>query len=202
MKLNPKSFYFLALSLILISISVSCSKVNSLTSPDGTIKVVCEIDAANEIIYHVTKNGEEVILPSKLGIIMKDSDFSRNMKIESVSNTKSVSVDYQLLYGKQKNCSYKGNEQTFTFKNGEGKVMNIIFRVSNDGVAFRYQFPDKSDELKYITEEATSFAFPTDARAWMQPMAIAKTGWCRTNPSYEEHYQQDIHGQIAIQLSV
>jgi hypothetical protein len=68
--------------------------------------------------------------------------------------------------------------------------MNVVFRVSNDGVAFRYQFPDKNDELKYITEETTSFAFSSEARAWMQPMAIAKTGWCRTNPSYEEHYLQ------------
>ena len=174
MKLNTKSFYFLALSLIMISISVSCSKVNRLSSPDGTIKVVCETDAANGIVYHVYKNGEKVILPSKLGIIMKDSDFSNNMKIESVSGISSVSDNYQLLYGKQKNCSYKGNEQTFSFKNAEGKTMNIIFRISNDGVAFRYQFPDKDDELKYITEEATSFAFPSDARAWMQPMAVPK----------------------------
>lgn len=192
MKSILKSLAIGSITIALFLFFYSCNNMTSLTSPDGTIKVVCKIDPANKIIYHVTKDGENVILPSQLGIVMKDSDFSGNMKIESVSKIKSVSDDYQLSYGKQKNCSYKGNEQTFTFKNAEGKVMNVIFRVSNDGVAFRYQFPDKSDELKYITEETTSFAFPSDARAWMQPMAIAKTGWCRTNPSYEEHYLQDI----------
>jgi hypothetical protein len=108
MKLNIKSYNLSALLVFMISVCISCSKVNNLTSPDGTIKVVCKIDAANEIVYNISKNGENVILPSKLGIVMKDSDFSKNMKIESVSNIRSVSDNYQLLYGKKKIVHTKG----------------------------------------------------------------------------------------------
>ncbi|HEX7987484.1 MAG TPA: glycoside hydrolase family 97 N-terminal domain-containing protein [Duganella sp.] len=43
-----------------------------------------------------------------------------------------------------------------------------------------------------LIQERTSFALPASAKAWLQPIAVAQTGWGRTNPSYEEHYQMDI----------
>jgi hypothetical protein len=43
-----------------------------------------------------------------------------------------------------------------------------------------------------VNEEASSFRFSTDAKAWLQPMSVAKTGWARTNPSYEEYYEREI----------
>ena len=70
--------------------------------------------------------------------------------------------------------------------------MDIVFNVSDDGFAFRYQFPETSTDVKYITEEMSSYNFKTSAKAWLQPMSKAKTGWEHTNPSYEENYQMSV----------
>jgi hypothetical protein len=70
--------------------------------------------------------------------------------------------------------------------------MNIIFQVSNDGIAFRYEFSEKSTEIKKINSEETSFHFYDGTRAWLQPKAEAQSGWEHSNPSYEAHYQIDI----------
>jgi alpha-glucosidase len=67
-----------------------------------------------------------------------------------------------------------------------------VFRVSNDGVAFRYEVKGAKPARKQFLSEATSFSFAPGAKAWLQPMQVAKTGWMNTNPAYEEHYQREI----------
>jgi hypothetical protein len=64
--------------------------------------------------------------------------------------------------------------------------------VSNDGVAFRYVFPETSTRVHRLTTESTSYRFSSQTRAWLQPIAAAKTGWGETNPSYEELYEKDV----------
>jgi hypothetical protein len=59
-------------------------------------------------------------------------------------------------------------------------------------VAFRYVFPDSSATVHELRAEQTSFTLPRDARAWLQPIAQAKTGWGQSNPSYEEYYLKDV----------
>lgn len=176
----------------LLIVFISCTSEKKLTSPDGRITVTCDLNGNKEIEYSVTCANEKVILPSKMGVVMSDADFSKEMKVSSISKIKEVSYFYQMIQGKRKECSYTGNEQIFTFENPSGQKMEVIFRVSNDGVAFRYHFLGQSSAVKQITDELTSFTFPNTARAWMQPMAVAKSGWCRTNPSYEENYEQNI----------
>jgi hypothetical protein len=74
-----------------------------------------------------------------------------------------------------------------------GNEIDIIFQVSNDGVAFRYFFPGKPEGLKKIIDETTYFNFDDSTRTWIQPIAEAKSGWNRVNPSYEEHYYHEIN---------
>jgi hypothetical protein len=78
------------------------------------------------------------------------------------------------------------------FKNAAGQLMDIIFQVSNDGVAFRYYFPGKAGQLKKIDKEVTSFHFPEATKGWLQPMSKAKSGWEKVNPCYEEYYEKGI----------
>jgi hypothetical protein len=70
--------------------------------------------------------------------------------------------------------------------------MDLAFRVSDDGVAFRYIVADAAIPVKRFVAETTGFAFDPKTRAFLQPMAVAKTGFGKTNPSYEERYQLDI----------
>jgi hypothetical protein len=136
------------------------------------------------------KFSDTVILEqSKLGIIRGDEDFSRNLALESVSDVETTKTEYDLH---QRKYSYAGNRRVFHLKNSSGNRMDIIFQVSNDGVAFRYYFPDSSSETKRIVEEVSSFHFLPGTKAWIQPMADAKTGWSDVQPCYEEHYQQGV----------
>ena len=93
-----------------------------------------------------------------------------------------------MFHGKQKNIDYKANQYTVHLKNKQGELIDIIFNLSDDGLAFRYEFPETSSELKKIIEEKTTYNFIKNAKAWLQPMSKAKTGWKETNPSYEENY--------------
>jgi hypothetical protein len=122
---------------------------------------------------------------------MKEQDFSKELTLEKITANE-IQFDYELLNGKKRNCAYLGNEKAFLLKNPQGREIEIIFRVSDDGVAFRYHFPEISDSVHYIVKELTTFIFPEETRAWLQPMALAQTGFANTNPSYEEHYLQDI----------
>ncbi|HRI78702.1 MAG TPA: glycoside hydrolase family 97 catalytic domain-containing protein [Cyclobacteriaceae bacterium] len=103
-----------------------------------------------------------------------------------------VKDSYEMLTAKKKKINYLANEGVVSTQTSSGKMMNIIFRVSNDGVAFRYEFPEKSTETKKVDEEVTSFHFFKETRAWLQPKTEAQSGWEHTNPSYEAHYLSDI----------
>lgn len=185
-----KSFFVLVIIGIIVS---SCSQEPKLlTSPDSSIVVTCGINEKQKAFYKITKDNKIVILPSQLGIKMEDNNFATNLHLNDLSKISLITDTYEMIQGKKRIRNYKANQQTFTFRNVKGEYMEVIFRVSNDGVAFQYHFPGQSDDIKVINEEMTSYVFPFEAKAWMQPMSAAKTGWCRTNPSYEEKYFQHI----------
>jgi len=87
---------------------------------------------------------------------------------------------------------YQASRKVFHLQNRHGKIMDIIFQVSNDGLAFRYFFPDHSAADKFIQSEATAYNLNKNARAWLQPMSVAKSGWQQCNPAYEEGYVQEV----------
>ncbi|MBN1393252.1 MAG: glycoside hydrolase family 97 catalytic domain-containing protein [Sedimentisphaerales bacterium] len=167
-------------------------KEYAINSPNGKIYARFYLSSENNACCRVDFSGEAVLEESKLGIIREDGDFSKDLSLESVSDSEAVSIYYRMQQGKKRRCSYIARKRTFHLKNAKGAKMDIIFQVSNDGVAFRYYFPEKSETVKKIKEETTSFNFPAGAKAWIQPIAKAKSGWCQTQPSYEEHYKQGI----------
>lgn len=171
----------------------SCSDVQdgSLTSPNGQVQIEVTLNAEGTPLYTVTSQGQQLIEPSELGLVRKDADFSQSLNLTSISDTETVEDTYALKVGKKRAITYLANKKVFTFQNQDGLDFQIIFQVSNDGVAFRYFMPG-DEEMKFITEERTKFNLPDDARAWLQPCSEAKTGWAKTNPSYEENYLMDI----------
>ena len=160
-------------------------------SPDGKIAVKVGL-TSSKLYYEVSRNQVPVILRSKLGLIREDQDFSTGLTMLSVPKELGVADHYELATAKRKNINYKATLQYFHLKNANGKLMDVIFQVSNDGVAFRYHFPEKSTDIKKITAELTSYRFSPESKGWLQPMSDAKTGWSQTNPSYEEYYEQGV----------
>ncbi len=162
-----------------------------ISSPDNKLSVILTIKSGN-LYYQIIKDSQKVLKDSRLGLIRDDGDFSENLTFLNADGVREVSDTYELLTIKRKINNYLANKKTFHFKNKDGHPMDIIFQVSNDGVAFRYYFPDSSSEVKHIIQEKTTYHFDMAAKAWMQPMSNAKSGWAKANPSYEEYYQKEI----------
>jgi hypothetical protein len=173
--------------------STAQKKPNSFfTNSEKTIKVGFEMNSENTPTYTILYNDKVVLNSSELGIIREDANFYTDLKVIKISDAKKVNDTYAMHQGKLKNISYSANQYTVSLENSKKELIQVIFQISKDGVAFRYNFPASSKELKKITEEKTTYNFDTSAKAWLQPMSKAKTGWAETNPSYEEHYAMGI----------
>lgn len=166
-------------------------QIAQVQSPDKSIKLNVFLSDSGKLQYSVQKSGVDVIQPSALGVMMKGHDFTEHMKLLKISKTKRVKDNYQTRNAKKSNILYQANQLVISFTNEEDKKMDIIFRLSNDGVAFRYSFPWVENK-ETIIKELSSFVFDKNARAWLQPMAEPKTGYGHSQPSYEAHYLQDI----------
>jgi len=155
-------------------------------SPDGKLAVTVTTAANGTVTYRISRAGKPVLQESALGVLLDDGDLTTGLD----TDVERVSERYELAAGKRRKVSYTANERTWRYwAKDHRQQMSITFRVSNDGVAFHYLLG--GDKLA-VRAEATSFALPAGSKAWLQPMSVAKTGYQRTNPSYEEHYRMDI----------
>lgn len=184
----------LLVMLVLAGFMASCAtKVpEALTSPDKQLGVKVFVTAQQTLAYSVVRGAQPVILPSSLGLQLTTADFTQGVSIESQTAISPVTDSYQMRVGKKRSINYSANEQTFFITNAQKQKLALTFRVSNDGVAFRYAVTDPAIATKEFVKETSSFTVAPSAKAWLQPMAIAQTGWSNTNPSYEEHYQIEV----------
>lgn len=180
---------FLLTSVVSLGFSKLPKGEFTLSSPDGKIKVtVTNPKESAGLTYSVLCNGKQALLPSALGIDRDDQSFSAKLELVSASPVKKIDEQYTLKAGKRLAIANLANEQTFTFRNSNNELLELIFRVSNDGAAFRYRFPNRSDQLHKVTRETTTFAVPTTGKAWIHPY-----DWnSRLKPSYEQYCENEI----------
>lgn len=142
------------------------------TSPDNKLVATIErniYDGSLKYIVHYIENGQAqaVIESSKLGIGRIDQSFTNNLVFESILSSV-VDENYTMKTGKQLQLRNNANEITLTFRNQNNAKIQIIFRAYNDGIAFRYRFPEKSDEMYYVTEDKTTFQVSTNSKGFFQ----------------------------------
>ncbi|MGC8825198.1 MAG: glycoside hydrolase family 97 catalytic domain-containing protein [Bacteroidales bacterium] len=188
---NRTAPYVIAILFFMNSVLLLSQPVE-IISPDGNIRVKVGLSQNGSLTYSVTANNQLIIKPSQLGLRLTSTDFSDSLTMVRIGESKRVSDQYSMLTGKRKNCSYRGYEQMVEVANRHNQHLQVIFRVSNDGVAYRYYLPASTNDTVRIEKEHTSFHLPSDARAWLHPHADARTGWNSTQPSYEENYYIDI----------
>jgi hypothetical protein len=181
--------YFFFNSILMFFFIPSIAQSFTISSPDKKIIVSCNVEKAS---YTVSYSGQPVLKESKLGLIRDDEDFTKNLKLVKAPAPVIVKDNYSMLTAKKKNISYTAIKRVIETITASGKKMNIIFQVSNDGIAFRYEFPEMSTQVRKINSEETSFHFYDGTRAWLQPKTEAQSGWEHSNPSYEAHYEIDI----------
>lgn len=187
-------------TLMLVAVFSACltllsgcsdKKKLTLTSPDGTLQVQLNLDAKGRAFYTVLKNGQTLLNPSQLGLKLNTGEFVEQLTLTDVqANT--VKDNYRLVAGKRRDNNYLANEKIISLKNAQGKKLAFALRVSNDAVAFQYRILADSQQEQRVQTELTQFALPAQSSAWLQPIAVAQTGWANTNPSYEEHYAMNI----------
>ncbi|MBD0837008.1 glycoside hydrolase family 97 protein [Aestuariibaculum suncheonense] len=167
-------------SLLLVSLFILaiCSiHAQEMVSPNKKIKVIVEHQAGAKVLGEVyfkvlykNKSGYTEVIPnSPLGILRKDQQFSGNLRCVGESESEPVNEKYEMISGKRKWCENLANEKVFKYVNANNKPMNIVFRVYNDGVAFRYEFTEKSDALTEIIDETTTYTIPESTHRWVQP---------------------------------
>ena len=162
---------------------------NAVSSPDGKIRVQFQVDPYGRPLYAVTCAGRPVLRPSEMGLVSSDGSFAEGLTLVKASPVETVRDRYDMPLGKRRHCVYEARRRVFTLRNTDGRMMDVIFQVSNDGMAFRYAFPQASPKTCSVTEEKTAFAFAADTVSWLHPMQPGKSGWQQTQPSYEENYE-------------
>lgn len=163
-----------------------------LQSPDRSLAVRVW-EEGGKAYYDVVRNGKEVMFASSLGVKTEEADYTSGIKMEGRRPVTIEKKEYTMLQGKRRNISTQLTRQSITLVSSNGKQAVVSFAVGNDGVAFRYILPvQKNVAPAPVNRESTSFHFRPGTTAWMQPMSDAKSGWERTNPSYEEYYQSAI----------
>ncbi|MBN2234830.1 MAG: glycoside hydrolase family 97 catalytic domain-containing protein [Opitutales bacterium] len=164
----------------------------TVTSPDGRTVVRVWMSESGAPYYSVNRDDTVVLLPSRLGIIREDADFSRNLVWENVSPVDVHKGSYRMVTGKRRICGFHAQTRRITFQGPDKETLEIEFYVSNDGFAFRYEFPTPSSKMRVIVRELSSFKLPEDSKAWLSPHRNAGTGWCDAQPSYEEYYHEGV----------
>ena len=133
-----------------------------ISSPDGNLLLNVDVNAQGEPYYNLSYKGKPVIVDSKLGLVAKEAKFKDNFKILS-TDTASFNETWHPVWGEYQDIVNHFNQLTVNLQNTDGLLMNVCFRVFNDGMGFRYEFPlqDKANYLA-VLDEISEFNFPAD----------------------------------------
>lgn len=182
--------FFIVMAMLLGS-SVASAENKQITSPDGKL-VVTVADMDGRPSYSVSYDNVLFLKPSPLGMIANIGDFSSGMSLEKNVSTNKIDETYELASIKKSKVHYVANEAVFSFTQQGKTIYDVIFRISNNDVAFKYRMYPQGETLScVIKKEATGFAFPDGTTTFLCPQSKPMGGFARTSPSYETSYTAD-----------
>ena len=178
---------FICIGLLFLGIEVQSQSVQS---PSKEITLNFSLSENGKPIYNVFYKNKPVVLQSNLGIILKaDGDLNTNFRIDSIGQKK-VNETWQPVLGEQSNIKNNYNQMIVALsQSSSNKKINIIFRVFDEGISFRFEFP-KQEKLNYfiISDEQSEFNLTGNHKVFWQP------GDFDTNEyNYEETLFSDIN---------
>ncbi|KXX68684.1 glycoside hydrolase family 97 protein [Flammeovirga sp. SJP92] len=160
--------YLLAILMAVFTLQVNAQ---SLQSPSGNFTLNFDVNGEGTPTYALDLDGEAIIKESKLGLQLKDAeDLIKGFK---VVDTKESSADetWEPVWGESKEIRNHYNELLVTLnQKSTDRTMMIRFRLFDDGLGFRYEFPSQKNLVYFvIEEERTQFAMTGDHKAWWIP---------------------------------
>ncbi len=166
--------HFILTAAALLSASASLGATEVLTSPDGRLQLSFDLTADGTPTYKMDYNNKPVIATSRLGLELKNQkSLLDGFKMKRVSRS-SFDETWQPVWGEQSSIRNHYNEMAVCLSqpddNGHLREMIVRFRLYDDGVGFRYEWPAQ-DNFTYFTikEERTEFAMTGDHTAYWIP---------------------------------
>ena len=165
------------IAIICFASLFACNKIDKtqleITSPNSSIEVNFNLDKEGKPFYKVEFNNKVVVDTSYLGFEFKDAPaFNKNFIIKNTT-TNTVNETWQMPWGEQLDVVNNYNELRVELqeKTSPERFLNIVFKVYDDGLGFRYEFPEqtkfKGDVL--IKEEHTEFNLTEDYKTFWIP---------------------------------
>jgi hypothetical protein len=185
-----KKYCLIGLLFFTYHLSLITSTAQSVLSPDGKVSVSLEL-AEGKPSYSVSYQGQVLLNPSALGVVTNIGDYTQGLALKGIEQNK-ISETYSLRNIKQSHVDYEATEAVATYTQGGQPVMDIIFRVSNRDVAFKYKlYPKRDTRVCVIEREASGFVLPDGTTTFLCPQSKPMGGFARTSPSYETSYTLD-----------
>ena len=164
-----------AVLCLLLSFSMGATAMaESITSPDGQLKLDFSVNAQGEPVYELSYKGKGVIKPSKLGLELKNDPGLMNGFACIDTKTSTFDETWDPVWGEVKSIRNHYNEMAVNLINEDQVQLTLRFRVFNDGVGFRYEYNVPNVDSLMITDELTTFHFRQDGTSWSIP-ASAET---------------------------
>lgn len=153
--------------LVVTSVMANAKSVK-VSSPDGSVMV--SVGVKNHSPYYtVSYQGRTLIAPSRLGYEMNYGKLGANTQMGKVSRSY-VDETWVQPWGENDSTRNHYHQLIVNFKEYTGQTMQVVFRVFNDGLGFRYILPDYNKGKEYqIQEELTEMTLAHDAKAWSIP---------------------------------
>jgi hypothetical protein len=165
---TPRYLLLLIAALCLLG---RLGRAQQLTSPNKQLALTFSLQAGGVPTYSLTYKGRPVIKPSHLGLELKEGPSLTNGFAVTGTKTRAFDETWTPVWGETKTIRNHYNELTVKLTQAATKrVMLVHFRVFDDGLGFRYDFP-KQPELAYfvVKEERTQFALAGDHKAFWLP---------------------------------
>lgn len=181
----------LALVLTLATGIASGETVATVSSPGNVLTVTVSLDNDGRPSYAVARSGMPLVAESRLGFLLTDAPkLERNFKASGIA-TRSVEETWEQPWGERRYVHNRFNELKVTLveKTPLARSLNVVFRVYDDGLGFRYEFPDQPQLREVnIGDELTEFAIVDRGTAWW----ITGGEWNR----YEYLYQRTALAEV------
>lgn len=185
-----RNFPILFFILFLLTPAIARSQEITATSPDEQLSIKIAV-TNGEPHYSVTYKNQVMLEDSPLGIITNEGDFSKNMKFVG-HTTEKIDKSYRQDKIKKSAIQYTATKLTYTIEDAKQRQLHIVFQVSNNDIAFRYELPAWGERRAcVIQQEATGFKLPEFTTTFLSSMMSPMGAFARTSPSYESGYTND-----------
>lgn len=177
-------------SLLLYCFATALAQDATVAGPDGKLAVKLFLEQG-KLYYNVSLDNREMLEKSPLGLKGKQIDLSADLQLVDKRSRK-INESYSEPKIKVSKVNYRANELVSTFTTPKKDTFDVIFRVSNNDIAFRYHVHQTGEPANFVIEaELSGYKFPAGTTTFLTPQATPMIGWMKTKPSYEEEYVAD-----------